>query len=62
MMHHIETIKVFLVVLLVNTIENLVLLFFFKVPMSRHTILGSLIFAALVTLVLGKLNIGGEDG
>jgi len=55
-------VRIFVVILLVNTLENLALLFFFGVPISRHTIVGSLIFAILVTLTLDKLNIGRKDG
>ncbi len=44
-------IKIFLVGLLLNFVENTILLLFFKVPFSKIMLISSLIFALILSIV-----------
>lgn len=52
--------KLLLIALLANFVENLVLLLFFGISVSKQTLIGSAVFA-LITILLYKLLANGEQ-
>ena len=55
-----KDLKIFFIAWLVNSLENLILLLFFDVPITKNTLIGSVIFA-LIFFSVYKLIIGGES-
>lgn len=50
-------IKTFLAIAGLNLIENLILLLFFGVDITKKTFLGALVFTIVLTLILNKLKV-----
>ncbi len=48
---------IFGIALVLNTIENLILLSFFSVPIAQNSIIGSLVFASAFTWIYHQLGI-----
>lgn len=49
--------KVMLAIFIANAIENTILLFFFGFSLTKQSIIGILIFTALLTSILSQINV-----
>ena len=52
-----KTTKAMLLIFLIDSLSNLLLLAFYKIPINQQTIIGSVVFTLLLTLILNKSGV-----
>ena len=52
-----KALKIFFLILIVNAIENMILLWFFGVPLVKQTIVSAFVFSATLSYLIDKFII-----